>query len=524
MYRNKKIKLSVMLTAAFLTVILTGVFVTGFAGFKLNTASDQQELTRARLGDLQALQTLKDNLTQQTVLLLSVASVTQPQAEATIKTQFYALQTNSDNTTAHFRELINGAKSIPGINLAEVEEASTQLNKIEVAAGPLHQAEQNLFKQNATPFPEKLRGELIPALSHYRNAVDGMVDYQARVTSKTAETSTQALSGVYMTLAGLTTLFVVMGFVMSGLITRWIKTQLGGEPSHAQGLAAAIAAGDLTTKVTLRQGDTVSMMASLDSMQSNLRDLVSQIKDSSASVAMAADEISQGNTELSSRTEQQAAALQETAASIEQLTVTVKSNAAGAQQTADSARETAALARSGEHDMQRMSETMNDISKSAVKVRDITSVIEGIAFQTNILALNAAVEAARAGEQGRGFAVVAGEVRTLAQRSATAARDIKHLIEEAVAQVESGVVVATGTGKSILDINAMVGKLAVAMDNISLASAEQMQGISQVSIAVNEMDGVTQNNAALVEESSSASQSLSAQAHALREAVNAFRI
>jgi len=351
-----------------------------------------------------------------------------------------------------------------------------------------------------------------------------MVDYQARVTSKTAETSTQALSGVYMTLAGLTTLFVVMGFVMSGLITRWIKTQLGGEPSHAQGLAAAIAAGDLTTKVTLRQGDTLSMMASLDSMQSNLRDLVSQIKDSSASVAMAADEISQGNTELSSRTEQQAAALQETAASIEQLTVTVKSNAAGAQQTADSARETAALARSGEHDMQRMSETMNDISKSAVKVRDITSVIEGIAFQTNILALNAAVEAARAGEQGRGFAVVAGEVRTLAQRSATAARDIKHLIEEAVAQVESGVVVATGTGKSILDINAMVGKLAVAMDNISLASAEQMQGISQVSIAVNEMDGVTQNNAALVEESSSASQSLSAQAHALREAVNAFRI
>ncbi|WP_182500615.1 methyl-accepting chemotaxis protein [Pantoea agglomerans] len=524
MYRNKKIKLSVMLTAAFLTVILTGVFVTGFAGFKLNTASDQQELTRARLGDLQALQTLKDNLTQQTVLLLSVASDTQPQAEATIKTQFSALQTNSDSTTAHFRELINGAKSIPGINLAEVEEASTQLNKIEVAAGPLHQAEQNLFMQNATPFPEKLRGELIPALSHYRNAVDGMVDYQARVTSKTAETSTQALSGVYMTLAGLTTLFVVMGFVMSGLITRWIKTQLGGEPSHAQGLAAAIAAGDLTTKVTLRQGDTVSMMASLDSMQSNLRDLVSQIKDSSASVAMAADEISQGNTELSSRTEQQAAALQETAASIEQLTVTVKSNAAGAQQTADSARETAALARSGEHDMQRMSETMNDISKSAVKVRDITSVIEGIAFQTNILALNAAVEAARAGEQGRGFAVVAGEVRTLAQRSATAARDIKHLIEEAVAQVESGVVVATGTGKSILDINAMVGKLAVAMDNISLASAEQMQGISQVSIAVNEMDGVTQNNAALVEESSSASQSLSAQAHALREAVNAFRI
>ncbi len=259
-------------------------------------------------------------------------------------------------------------------------------------------------------------------------------------------------------------------------------------------------------------------------MQAKLRGLVVEIKDSSANVALAADEIAQGNTELSSRTEEQAAALQETAASMEQLTATVKSNASGAQHTATSARETANLAQRGEADMQRMSATMKDISDSAAKIRDITGVIEGIAFQTNILALNAAVEAARAGEQGRGFAVVAGEVRNLAQRSATAAKEIKTLIEQAVQQVETGVTVASGTGQSILKIVNMVGELATAMDEISLASSEQMQGISQVSVAVGQMDSVTQNNAALVEESSSASQSLSEQAHALRGMVEAFRV
>ncbi|KOA71291.1 methyl-accepting chemotaxis protein [Pantoea agglomerans] len=524
MYRNKRIKLSVMFTTAFVAVILTGVFVTAFAGFKLNTASDQQELTSARLADLQALQSIKDNLTQQTVLLLSVPSGPQTQAEATLKTQFFALQATSDDTTAYFRGLINDAKSIPGINLAEVEEASTHLKKIEVASGPLNRASQHLFVPSAIPLQDKLRGEVLPVLSQYREAVNEMVDYQARVTRKTAQTLSQALSGVYMTLAAMTTLFVIMGFVISGLITRWIKVQLGGEPFHAQDLATAIAAGDLTTTVKLRRGDAASLMASLSVMQNNLRDLVSKIKDSSTSVALAADEISQGNIELSSRTEQQAAALQETAASMEQLTATVKSNSEGAQQTAGSARETAHLVRSGEADVQRMSDTMSAISVSAAKVNDITSIIESIAFQTNILALNAAVEAARAGEQGRGFAVVAGEVRTLAQRSASAAYDIKQLMAEAVSVVDNGVVAAAAAGKSILKIVGRVGELAETMDNISLASSEQMQGISQVSVAISQIDGVTQNNAALVEESSSASHSLSEQVHALRGIVESFRV
>ena len=338
---------------------------------------------------------------------------------------------------------------------------------------------------------------------------------------KENSTSTSRSSLILILLAG-ASIFISVGACV--LVVRVLMRQLGGEPAQAQALAATIAAGDLTSPVVLRRNDTTSLLASLDSMQANLRDLVSKIKETSASVALASDEIAQGNTELSSRTEQQAAALQETAASMEQLTATVKSNAASAQQTAESARGTAQLAHAGGSDVQRMSVTMQDISASAAKVRDITSVIEGIAFQTNILALNAAVEAARAGEEGRGFAVVAGEVRTLAQRSATAAKDIKTLIEQAVDQIESGVGVASSTGQSIQKVVGLVGELAEAMDNISLASAEQMQGISQVSVAVSQMDGVTQNNAALVEESSSASQSLSEQAHALRCMVETFRV
>lgn len=355
-------------------------------------------------------------------------------------------------------------------------------------------------------------------------ALNEMTAVQMQNSQNAVADNAKAVSRAQLTLGIIALVSVLVSVVTGVVIARVLMRQLGGEPAQAQTLAAAIASGNLTSQVTLRANDTTSLLASLDGMQQNLRELVSKIKESASSVSLAADEISQGNTELSSRTEQQAAALQETAASMEQLTATVKSNSAGALQTAGSARETAQLARSGEADVQRMSDTMNAISVSAAKVNDITSIIESIAFQTNILALNAAVEAARAGEEGRGFAVVAGEVRTLAQRSANAAHDIKRLMAEAVSVVDSGVVAAADAGKSILKVVGMVGELAEAMDNISMASSEQMQGISQVSVAVSQMDGVTQNNAALVEESSSASQSLSEQAHALRGMVEAFRV
>lgn len=363
-----------------------------------------------------------------------------------------------------------------------------------------------------------------PSQQGMLDALDQLSEIQMQVSRKTALDAKESASHTAALMLMMVIVSLIIAIMTCFIIIRALMRQLGGEPAQAQALAASIASGNLTSPVNLRRNDTSSLLASLSVMQTNLRSMVVNIRDTSVSVSLAADEISQGNTELSSRTEQQAAALQETAASMEQLTATVKNNAAGAHETAGAARETARLAHAGEADVQHMADTMQAVSLSAIKVRDITSVIESIAFQTNILALNAAVEAARAGESGKGFAVVASEVRHLAQRSAGAARDIKQLIEEAVTHVENGVMVASSTSQSIIKIVRLVSELADSMDTISLASSEQMQGISQVSVAVTQMDGVTQSNAALVEESSSASQSLSGQAQALRGMVEAFQV
>ncbi|WP_075181775.1 methyl-accepting chemotaxis protein [Pantoea sp. 1.19] len=351
-----------------------------------------------------------------------------------------------------------------------------------------------------------------------------LADVQDALNTREAEASANRTARASALLLGLVLISILTACLTGVLIIRSLLKQLGSEPALAQQLAQHIAGGDLTTPIVLRHNDRHSLLAFLSEMQSQLRRLVSEIKTAAAGVGNAADEIAQGNVELSSRTEEQAAALQQTASSMEQLTATVKSNANGASHTAATAREMAAIAVAGERDVMAMSATMHDIALSSAKVREITAVIEGIAFQTNILALNAAVEAARAGEQGRGFAVVAGEVRTLAQRSATAAREIKTLIETAVSQVATGVSVAEGTRGSITRVVETVKTLAGAMDEIALASQEQMQGIAQISVAVTQMDGVTQSNAALVEESTSASQSLSGQVRALRDMVGTFRV
>lgn len=322
-------------------------------------------------------------------------------------------------------------------------------------------------------------------------------------------------------IAMISTLISVLTFFIT---IRTLMRELGGEPAQAKLIASLIAEGDLTSYVHLKKNDTTSLMASLYVMQVRLRSMVSKIKESSASVALSVDEISKGNEELSSRREQQSVALQEASTSVELLTSLLKNNTDAAQDTAMSARTVAERTKDGETDVKLMSETMNSIALNANKVRDITGVIESIAFQTTILALNAAVEAARAGEDGRGFAVVAGEVRMLAQRSADAARDIKMLIEQAVSKVESGVIAAGETGGNILSVVGEVGELAEAMDHIALSSSEQIQGISRIEIAINQVDSLTRANASLVEDSTSALSSLSGQAHSLKEMTSVFRV
>ncbi|MPW19414.1 hypothetical protein GCT13_21555 [Paraburkholderia sp. CNPSo 3157] len=320
---------------------------------------------------------------------------------------------------------------------------------------------------------------------------------------------------------------LVIGAVISLamlLIIRNVRASLGGEPQDAARLASRIATGDLTQLVSVRTDDSSSMMAAMNEMQSRLQRAIGEIRQSAESIATATQQIAAGNGDLSQRTEQQAASLQETAASMEELTATVKQNADNARQASGLANNASEIATKGNEVVNRVISTMTEINDSSRQISEIIGVIEGIAFQTNILALNAAVEAARAGEQGRGFAVVAGEVRSLAQRSATAAKEIKQLIGASVERVNNGYTLVEQAGTTMGDIMQAVRRVTDIMGEIAAASEEQSSGISQVGRAVTQMDEVTQQNAALVEQAAAAASSLQDQAARLRQAIGMFRV
>ena len=319
----------------------------------------------------------------------------------------------------------------------------------------------------------------------------------------------------------------VMIVVLAVIFAVWfgIKASLVAPMNRLIGSIRHIAGGDLVKPIEVDGSNEMGQLAeSLRHMQGELMRTVGDVRNGANAIYSGASEIATGNNDLSSRTEQQAASLEETAASMEQLTATVKQNAENARQASHLALSASETAQRGGKVVDNVVQTMRDISTSSQKIADIISVIDGIAFQTNILALNAAVEAARAGEQGRGFAVVAGEVRNLAQRSAQAAREIKSLIEDSVGKVDVGSTLVESAGETMAEIVSAVTRVTDIMGEIASASDEQSRGIDQVGLAVAEMDRVTQQNAALVEESAAAAAALEEQASRLTEAVAVFRI
>ncbi len=358
----------------------------------------------------------------------------------------------------------------------------------------------------------------------YVASVAKLVDFQTELMQKVGEDADKAVQNALMVIVIIALIALALGVLIGYLITRGLMKQLGGEPDYAADAVSKIAGGDLTSHVAVKSGDTSSLLYSLSTMQDSLKILVGDIKGSTDSISTGAGEISSGNTDLSQRTEEQAASLEETAASMEQLTSTVKQNAENARQANQLARGASEVASKGGAVVGQVVGTMSSINESSRKIVDIISVIDGIAFQTNILALNAAVEAARAGEQGRGFAVVAAEVRNLAQRSAAAAKEIKTLIGDSVDKVEVGTKLVDDAGKTMEEIVTAVKRVTDIMSEISAASSEQSTGIDQINQAVTQMDEVTQQNAALVEEAAAAAESLEEEAQHLLESVSKFRV
>ena len=363
--------------------------------------------------------------------------------------------------------------------------------------------------------------DVTPITTAYLAEVKRFSEMQIKAADGVADSIMQEYSSTRILLIELGLLAVLVGVIFAWRITRSITQPIRA----AVKVAETVAAGDLTSTITVASRDeTGQLMQALKTMNDSLVGIVGQVRSGTDTIATASSEIAAGNMDLSSRTEQQASSLEETASSMEELTSTVKQNTDNARQANKLAGDAADIASRGGAVVAEVVTTMGDINSSSKKIVDIISVIDGIAFQTNILALNAAVEAARAGEHGRGFAVVAGEVRSLAQRSATAAKEVKHLIDHSIATVNAGTVLTSNAGATMQEVIASVARVTEVMDEISSTTREQNQGIGQVNQAVIHMDGITQQNAALVEQAAAAATNLAQRTDSVAKSMFVFKL
>jgi len=369
-----------------------------------------------------------------------------------------------------------------------------------------------------------LLGEVRPLQLDYLKGINVFVESQRGLVREQARAAKDSYRSGLLITGVLSAIALLVAMIAGWVLARSITRQLGGEPDYATNVAREIAEGNLTVNVQTSAGNDASLLAAMKAMRDSLAGVVSTVRQGSESVATASSQIAQGNQDLSARTESQASALEETAASMEELGSTVKQNADNAKQANQLAQSASKVAVQGGEVVAQVVGTMKGISESSKKIADIINVIDGIAFQTNILALNAAVEAARAGEQGRGFAVVASEVRSLAGRSAEAAKEIKTLITDSVTRVDQGSALVDQAGTTMNEVVASIRRVTDIMGEISAASTEQSQGVAQIGEAVMQMDQVTQQNAALVEEMAAAANSLRGQAGELVQAVAVFKL
>ena len=486
----------------------------GLAGFQMASLQSQSDV---RLGEITArvkLANVWSGLTEtNSIRTLAMVVSWDPKMEVTLVTAVAATST----------KIAEVQKSIESMPLADVE--LVQMKKISATQELVSSARAEILKLKASGNSEEsirvLNEKYMPQVATYLATLQELVALEEKLMVTVVDDIAQSRAFWTKLLVGCFVVLFGCILVGAGLLIRSIRQPL----LEANALASSIAQGNLSTRIDTTRGDEFGdLLKSLASMNDSLSRMVSEVRGSTDSIATASAEIAQGNNDLAQRTEQTSSNLQATASSMEALTGTVQHGADNARQASTLAASASSVAQRGGAVVTQVISTMQEIDISSKKIADIISVIDGIAFQTNILALNAAVEAARAGEQGRGFAVVASEVRSLAQRSADAAKEIKGLINTSVQKVESGTKLVTDAGLTMQEIVQSVRRVADVISEITAAATEQSSGINGINQAIGDLDQMTQQNAALVEQSAAAAESLREQADRMKQAVAVFTV
>ena len=498
-------------------VLVLGVAAYFFLG---QVSARLENFTTGIFHRLELANAVRDSASARAISVRNAVLLDDPAQREVAFKDFEKYQTATANNLATLKSAASTAE-LPQNVVTSIEKIITVETKYAPVAAEIVGNIRNGLKAEAI---SKIQTVCTPTLNELVAAIDEyMVLTNARTAAYIGDTES-ATNAQRVTLAVTALLSLGLSVALGISLWRSIRSTLGDEPETLRALLGALAHGDLNAIDTTQKAEPNSILLAMAGMQNQMAKVVSQVRQGSENVSTSSSEIAHGNQDLSTRTENQASALEKTAASMEELSAQVKHNADNARQANMLAISASDVAKRGGEVVGRVVDTMKEINDSSKRISDIIGVIDGIAFQTNILALNAAVEAARAGDQGRGFAVVASEVRSLAGRSAEAAKEIKHLINASVERVEHGTVLVDEAGSTMTEVVASIQRVSDLAGEISSASTEQAQGVTQVGEAVTAMDQATQQNAALVEQMAAAAASLNAQAQDLVQTVAIFKL